>query len=195
MDLTANFGLGKPLVGENYDVEVFNNNADITDFQLDAHRDRLDAMDAAEDAHFSTSPQRCRVNVTAAQSVANNAPEQLDFNGATITYDATPAMADLANDCIKIKQAGWYIITLRVCWINNSNGDRFTLIRKGSTVLAEDYRKAATTNTIITLSSGPVLLAVDDQINGYISQSSGGNLTLENVAGASAWLSVVWLPQ
>lgn len=47
MDLTPNIGLGKPLVGENYDVGVFNGNADITDLEIKQLKDRVAAYDAA----------------------------------------------------------------------------------------------------------------------------------------------------
>ena len=63
MDLTPNYGLGKPLVGENYDVGVPNANMDIIDATLKSHADSIEnsgtSIDARLDvleAKFTTAP-------------------------------------------------------------------------------------------------------------------------------------------
>lgn len=46
MDLTPNYGLGKPLPGENYDIAVANANMDILDLAIDGINDRTAVVEA-----------------------------------------------------------------------------------------------------------------------------------------------------
>ena len=196
MDQTPNYALGKPLGGENYDVEVQNDNMDTIDLALAGLDGRMDDVEAANLVHFPGS-YRVRLTAAGAQSLAHNAPEVLELGTSVTTFDTSAgAMLSKSTDEIKIIRAGWYICSMRVAFAPNANGHRAHLIRKNKNlVLAEDYRAATpASNSICTLNTPPVSLAVDDMISGYLSQSSGGNLSTDDPSGWP-YLQVIWLPQ
>lgn len=196
MGLTVNYGLAKPDPTENYDVAVVNANSDIIDLQLKNRQNEAAAVSTELRAKLPLSTPRCKLRQPAAQTTATGVPEVLEMGAATIDYD-TNVMADKANDAIVIKTAGWYICTLRVVWATNATGTRFHLIDKlvGAvvTVLADDYRAAAPdTNTIVTLHTEPILLALNDKVRGRISQTSGGSLQTDSAGPGFSSLAVHW---
>lgn len=130
------------------------------------------------EAKLSNRP-RCRMVTGADQSIPNGTATVVDFAGGTVVHDNN-AMADLANDQIVIKTAGYYVFTARVAFGINSAGYRAVLIGSGTNLEGvDDYRAATPTQSAITtLRSYPILCAVGDAFNVRVVQTSGAALNL-----------------
>ena len=135
------------------------------------------------------------VRPAAAQTIASGSLTTVDFTGGTITYDTEGAapngMADLANDQLVVRTAGYWVFTARVAWPNNANGYRGHLITRGAAeFIVDDYRGAASgQSTIATFTSDPILCAVGDVIKLQVIQTSGAALDLAVVNGRGTSLT------
>lgn len=139
-----------------------------------------------------TGKPRCKISQATPQAVANTTLTLVTWD--TTDYDNN-AMADLVNERIVIKTAGWYTVTAFIPWANNSTGYRLTIVDAGTTPphIMQDYRAPATgTSTGIHITSEPVLLAVNDFAQIKIQQSSGGSLSLGAINSQNPFLAVHW---
>lgn len=184
MDLTANYSLGKPLGTEDYDVSVPNANMDIIDGVLKSLDNRIGPLEVRP---------RCRIRAASAQAYTTNVPAVVDMAGGTVDYD-TDTMADLANDRITIKTAGWYMFTGKGIFAYNATGNRFTIIEKNGNGIAE-HRHASTrdSNTVYKtlVTTEPILCAINDHITLKLSQTSGGSLSTAESDGYP-YLAAFW---
>lgn len=139
---------------------------------------------------------RCKLVAAANQSVNSGSSTTVDFAGSTPVYD-TNAMADIANDQIVVRTAGWYRISARTVWASNSSGYRSLVVqRNAAEFVVDDYRAAAPGQvTIATVTSEPILLAVNDTIRLLGVQTSGAALNLTSANGAARYsnLAVDWV--
>lgn len=134
------------------------------------------------------------VRPAAAQSIPNATVTTVDFAGGSIAYDGD-AMADLANDALVVKTAGWWRFVARVAWPSNATGYRGHLIVRGAAdFLADDYRQAANgQSTIAQFATEPVLCAVNDVVKLQVVQASTVALNLADVNGRGTYLAAEFL--
>lgn len=135
---------------------------------------------------------RCKLVAAATQSLTGS-PAVVDFAGGSVTYD-TNGMADIPNDQIVIKTAGWYRISGRLVFASNATGYRALVVQKnGVDFIVDDYRPAVSgTVTIITVTSEPILLAVNDTIRLMAAQNNSP-MTLITANGRYSHLAVDWV--
>lgn len=144
-----------------------------------------------------TNLPRCKLLAAAAQSIPNNITTTVDFAGGTVVYD-TAAMADIANDQIVIKRAGYYRLSARIVYNTSATGYRTVVVQKnGADFVFDDYRTAPASPApaILTATSEPILFALNDTLRLMTAQTSGGalNLAAANGAGRYSHLSVDWV--
>ena len=186
MDLTPNIGLGKPLPGENYDVDVQNTNMDILDGEVDGVKDNFTAL------RNDTIPI-AKIRATSNQAVPHNTLTTVTLTGNV--YD-TDTMVDTPNNGLKIKTAGYYRFTARFAWESDADGYRAGLIYKSSAdvYIAEDYRDAASgAATVVTITSEPLLCAVNDTFQLRAVHTAGAALDLYNANNNRAFLAAQWI--
>lgn len=139
-------------------------------------------------ANYLLNPPTCQVQIPAAQTLTTGTVTILT---ATTTVWDTDSMASAADNGIKIKTAGLYLLTGYVAYASNATGYRGALIYGNSTILASDYRTPVsgvpTPYTVSVLAR----LAVNDVITLRGLQTSGGNLDATTTNGAGR-LSAVW---
>lgn len=150
-------------------------------------------VDAADFAQFVDPPQ-CKISANASQSIANTTLTQVQYS--VTDYDSDN-MADLANDRVVIKTAGWYTITTFVAWANNATGYRLHIADAGPSasqlhVIQAYLPPTSGTSTGVFLTSHPVLLAVNDVVTMNIQQSSGAALNIASINSIFPFLAVSW---
>lgn len=140
-----------------------------------------------------------RLHRTTNQSIPNNTSTIVAFDAVTWDRVSDEAeghadwlMAETANDRLKIRIPGIYVINATVIWDINSTGRRALVIRlNGSNRWAASQPadpSSTTDQTITTIYE----LAKDDLIELACLQSSGGALNLTSVSPYSPSLSAVW---
>lgn len=139
--------------------------------------------------------QRPRVKIItgADQALTSGSLTTVDFNGGSVAYD-TNAMADIANDRIVIKTAGLYRFSARLAWGISSAGYRALIITRGvSEFLVDNYDAATPSQSkITTVTSEPILCAVNDAISLQTVQTSGGSLNLIQANSRRCHLAADW---
>ena len=135
-----------------------------------------------------------RITATAAQSLTNNATTKVTFNTASSTpttdsYDPQ-AWFDNANDRIVIGQAGFYAISANVGFATNATGRRLVQIYVNGADRGGVQVGASATATTILSPSTNVYLAVNDYVEVFATQQSGGALNTVSVTGVYPVLSV-----
>ena len=122
---------------------------------------------------------RCRVYLTANQSIPNDSFTNLNFGAETYDND-TMHDNSTNNSRITVKTAGVYILTAQINTANNSTGRREFGLSKNGTRIATSFIGANTggdrTVQIVTM---PVIAAVNDYFEAGILQTSGGALNSE----------------
>jgi hypothetical protein len=135
-----------------------------------------------------------RVSATATQSLTNNATTKITFNTASSTPDIDSydpqGWFDNANDRIVIGQAGFYTISANVGFATNATGRRLVQIYvNGSDRGGVQVAALSGATTILSVSTN-VYLAVNDYVEAFALQQSGGALNTVFVAGVYPALSV-----
>jgi hypothetical protein len=135
-----------------------------------------------------------RVSATATQSLTNNATTKVTFNTASSTpttdsYDPQ-GWFDNANDRIVIGQAGFYTISANCGFASNATGRRLVQIFVNGADRGGLQVAASTTATTILSTSTNVYLAVNDYVEVFATQQSGGALNTVFVAGVYPSLSL-----
>lgn len=109
MKNTENFGLGKPESDEYYDVEVFNNNADIVDAELKKHSDKINNLSTDIEevkTSFQTGCDTIVAGCTAYGSTpASNSPEDIVASIGTIYEERYNQGAESAEPTLQSKSA------------------------------------------------------------------------------------------
>ena len=186
-DLTTNYGFYKADPAENYDVTVVNANLDLLDSEI---KDREDEA-ATLRADVPSNWPRTKARANALQNFTHNVAAVVNLSAAVYEVENT---VEVANNRIKILKPGWYICNARVEWTANAAGSRRLLLRKNTGQFAADYRAASPDGiTVQNLTSEPTLFALNDLIDAFALQASGGTLATSN--GAVDWpsLSVHWV--
>lgn len=133
----------------------------------------------------------CKITATADQACANLGVPVVAF-GSTV-YD-TSGMADLANNRIVIKKAGYYRINSHIVWASNATGYRATVVRVNGLSIADNYYAAANGNvTVSGWTTEPILLAIGDLVNVFVVQSSGATVNLTIANSRYSHLEVDWV--
>jgi hypothetical protein len=135
-----------------------------------------------------------RVTATAAQSLTNNTAAKITFNTASSTPDIDSydpkGWFDNANDRIVIGQAGFYNITANVGFATNATGRRLVQIYVNGSDRGGVQVAALSGATTILSASTNVYLAVNDYVEVFALQQSGGALNTVFVSGVYPALSV-----
>ncbi len=135
-----------------------------------------------------------RISYTTTQSLTNNTATKLTFDTAsssptTDSYDPK-AWFDNANDRITIGQAGFYTISANVGFATNATGRRIVQIFVNGADRGSVQIAALSGNTTILSVSTNVYLAVNDYVEVFALQQSGGALNTVSVTGVYPALSV-----
>jgi hypothetical protein len=135
-----------------------------------------------------------RVTATATQSLTNNTATKLTFNTASSTpttdsYDPQ-TWFDNANDRIVIGQDGFYTISANVGFATNATGRRLVQIYVNGSDRGGVQVAALSGATTILSASTNVYLAVNDYVEVFALQQSGGALNTVSVTGVYPALSV-----
>ncbi len=135
-----------------------------------------------------------RISYTATQSLTNNTATKLTFDTASATpttdsYDPK-SWFDNANDRITIGQAGFYTISANVGFASNATGRRLVQIYVNGSDRGGVQVAALSGATTILSASTNVYLAVNDYVEVFALQQSGGALNTVSVTGVYPSLSV-----
>ena len=177
MDLTANYGLGKPLGTEDYDIGVPNANMDIIDAQLKARADGEVALDGRVDAlegGSGTSIHHAVLIASAAQSIPNTTDTKIVF--PTTPHSIFGCTYSDANDEVTITVAGLYHLTGSVGFVANTTNGRYCSINVNNSTIAESSQNGDPGTFNITNVSAFRRLAVNDKVTLEATQNSGAAL-------------------
>ena len=177
MDLTANYGLGKPLGTEDYDIGVPNANMDIIDAQLKARADGEVALDGRVDAlegGSGTSIHNAVLIASAAQSIPNTTDTKIVF--PTTPHSIFGCTYSDANDEVTITVAGLYHLTGSVGFVANTTNGRYCSINVNNSTIAESSQNGDPGTFNITNVSAFRRLAVNDKVTLEATQNSGAAL-------------------
>jgi len=135
-----------------------------------------------------------RISYTTTQSLTNNTATKLTFDTAsssptTGSYDPQ-GWFDNANDRITIGQAGFYTISANVGFATNATGRRIVQIFVNGADRGSVQVAALSGNTTILSVSTNVYLAVNDYVEVFALQQSGGALNTVFLTGVYPSLSV-----
>lgn len=139
----------------------------------------------------------CRLATNTNQTISNNTNtallyplETFDTNGFHSTSSNTSRIT------IPSGYTGYYLIQTQAVFFNNSSGGRYSKVMKnGTTDVSVGRRMAATSATIEAFLSGSdiVYLTAGDYIEHFVSQTSGGNLTMNQDAEVFTGFNVQYL--
>jgi hypothetical protein len=129
---------------------------------------------------------------TSSQSINNSTDTAVSWNGELLDNDAAHDNA-VNPSRYTVKTAGYFRVDATIEWAGNSTGNRFLFVRKNgvatnylfnnqSTVSAFDWSQ----NTSGVL---PVSFAVNDYIEVFVSQTSGGALNVTT----DSWATIQWV--
>jgi hypothetical protein len=120
------------------------------------------------------------------------------FNTENQKRDLTHSTSSSTN-LVTIVTPGWYDLVFSFYWsgspASSETGDRFAYILLGSTVIAEDARRAmsgANNETSQTVTRR-VQLAASDVLKCQVWQDSGGSQTIAHVASLTPIFTVTWI--
>jgi hypothetical protein len=144
----------------------------------------------------------CKIHATATQDMTNATNTKITFNTTDkdVPADdagghADAAMADLTNDRIVIRRAGYYTVKAAVAWDDdNAAGVRLcNILLNGATIIARAGPIAGSTLiNVITECSVDLDLDEDDYIELWGQQNSGASTTGSEAITGYPWLSVLW---
>jgi len=177
MDLTANYGLGKPLGTEDYDIGVPNANMDIIDAQLKARADGEVALDGRVDAlegGGGSSIHHAVLIASAAQSIPNTTDTKIVF--PTTPHSIFGCTYSDADDEVTITVAGLYHLTGSVGFVANTTNGRYCSININGSTIAESSQNGDPGTFNITNVSAFRRLAVNDKVTLEATQNSGAAL-------------------
>ena len=177
MDLTANYGLGKPLGTEDYDIGVPNANMDIIDAQLKARADGEIALDGRVDAlegGSGTSIHHAVLIASADQSIPNTTDTKIVF--PTTPHSIFGCTYSDADDEVTITVAGLYHLTGSVGFVANTTNGRYCSININGSTIAESSQNGDPGTFNITNVSAFRRLAVNDKVTLEATQNSGAAL-------------------
>lgn len=139
------------------------------------------------------SKPRCKISQSAIQTFSvSGTTYDMDFASSVVNYD-TDTMADVANDRILIKTAGWYIFSAFVGFAANGTGARDVFIDVAGVHKLQWFGAAAPTGvTAIHVSTEPILCAVNDAVKATITQTSTASLNSTNPNGIYPYLTAHW---
>lgn len=107
--------------------------------------------------------------------------------------DADGSMADLTNNRLYSRHAGWYLLTASIPWDIESSGSyrRLRVKKNGSTVVGEDTRDPIPTIRTLNNLSVPLQLDKDDYVELFGTHAA---LTLDVIAdGVGPYLALTWV--
>ena len=148
-----------------------------------------DVLNVSEEVGF---PPICTlINGGVSQSIQNGALEQVTFDTVVLDNDG---MADLVNNWIVIKTAGFYQISYNIQFNpSGSGGVRLGLVKKEPVQNIAASSQMPVTNavfgTIVSTLTPSFSLAVNESLGLYVWQDSGINLVL-NVTAYAPSMSV-----
>lgn len=146
--------------------------------------------------NFWASPPRASITKSANQSIANNTLTLITWD--VEVYDTDTMHDNVTNNSRLIcKTAGYYAITGAVQFSTNGTGNRITQIRQnaagsstGGTLLYDLTYSANSGNaTTVVIPGFTVALAVNDYIEAFGQQTSGGALNV-NANSNNSFLSM-----
>jgi hypothetical protein len=140
-----------------------------------------------------TTPDGCRVYNSAAQSIPNSTQTNLSFN--TERYNNGGMHSTISNNSrITAQKAGVYVITGNVEFASNATGMRVVgVILNGATPMAEVRIPAVNGNTTILSVSTLLHMAINDYVELFVYQDSGGALNVTLLADISPEFAAQWM--
>jgi hypothetical protein len=146
-------------------------------------------MGVLESGIFETSlAPAVRVYHNAAQSITNNTATVLAFNSER--YDQAGGVASTQHDTatnnsrLTCRYAGIYSICANIEWLSSATGIRQLYLRlNGTTIIAQVYASSPGFSSQVV--STHYSLAVNDYVEAYVVQTSGGALSVGSAANYS----------
>jgi hypothetical protein len=185
MNLTTLLGLGKPLVGENYDIAVPNNNMDLIDAAVAADRASIASLDTD-----LSKPHHAVLIASAGQSIPNTTATKVQF--PAVPHSIFGCTYSDANDEITIVRAGLYQINASVGYTANATSVRYASIQQNATTICVGGATGATGGFQTAAVSILHKLAVNDVISLETTQFSGGALST-SASSDRTQLSLYWV--
>jgi len=149
--------------------------------------DLLEMYDGTLWRRVSTGKVVAKMEMGADQSVPTNTNTLLDFTAGSVVYDteSPTGMVDLANSRLVIRTAGYYRLTARLMYPNNSTGYRNMLIQKNTgEYVMDSYMAAAPSQvTVYWNTTDPVPCVVGDYFTLRTLHTAGVALTTTTVNG------------
>jgi hypothetical protein len=125
------------------------------------------------------------VSRTGAKSLSNNAWTVVDFDSEHFDTDTIHDTVT-ANSRLTAKLAGKYLVTAVVSFASNSTGERKFTIEQGSNgtqtnanIIGMSSTFASALGATFMAANALTVLAVNDYLEFFVFQNSGGNLNLE----------------
>lgn len=152
----------------------------------------------ADDLKFLKNPDRARVYMTSAQTVANASWEAVSWDAED--YDTGGLWTSGSASRFTAAVDGWYCVKGQVQWEQSGTGFRRLTIRKndttsdatgGSQWARSDQQPNGSDDTFMQIVCD-LYLSATDHVRMFAYQSSGGGLDIKTGSG-SVWMSITWL--
>lgn len=172
---TPNYNLTKPLQTENYNVDVFNNNADIIDSKIKENNDKI-LLNSNDIINLKNMNEYAEYTINAAATIPNDTSYDLILNSVIKSDNGN---TELIGGNIKINKSGNYEIIFSSIFQASSTGVRKNSIKKNSSIVKETSispNSGDTVSQIITLLN----LSQNDLISASVYQNSGSSLNCAN---------------
>lgn len=128
---------------------------------------------------------RVRVYVsTSAQSIPSTTETKVEFDAES--FDEQNEFDPVTNFRFTAKKAGFYHVKVCIYWNNNSDQAYYDLrLKKNGNIVSWNIHQAADSQGFSQVLTDYIELAVDDYLELFAFQSSGGAITIENSASQS----------
>lgn len=134
----------------------------------------------------------CAVTSSTDQTIANNTNTAVTWDTEDFDTDGFHSTSsNTSRFTIPSGKAGKYLCTATWRWDNNATGDRYVAIWKNG-VAAKTFFTAATTNYPSGTVTAVLNLAVNDYVEFYAVQNSGGNRDISKT-GTQGFASITYL--
>lgn len=150
----------------------------------------------ADALRFAMAPPKVKAYQTVAQALANGIQAAIIFD--SVEFDTHTMWSSGAATRITAQYPGYYLLSGGVATVVNDTSYRFARIAVNGTTLTDGSTAmdpVPSVSTRMPIRATITYLDIDDYVELYASQASGGSLNTAVAVGDASNLTVAWLGQ